>query len=170
MIDPAGGYAYFGTYTSPGIIVRVRLSDFTRVDALTLNTGEDDLFSAVMDPVQGFAYFGTLTSPGIVVKIDLAQPPVRRHKRQRRQRRQLVGECLHQSYIGAGGRDQRKQYLDGGWSLQACLHWAPQPTTNPLDPFASFQLVNGVSIYGGFPPGGGNGTFTARNPGPMSPS
>ena len=162
LIDPAGGYAYFGTFTSPGIVVRVRLSDFTRVDALTLNTGEDDLFSAVMDPAQGFAYFGTLTSPGIVVKIDLA----------------------NRLYVDANangandGSSWANAFTSLTWALSAAstgdtiwmaagvykpiftgLH---EPTTNSHDPFATFELVDGVSIYGGFPPGGGNGTFAAR--------
>ena len=54
-------------------MVKVRLSDFTRVAALTLNTGEDGgLFSAVIDTANGFAYFGTWTSPGIVVKVRLS--------------------------------------------------------------------------------------------------
>src|SRR5207237_6194884 len=64
--------AYFGTYSEPGIIIKVRLSDFTRVGALTLGSGEDDLYSAVIDPAGGFAYFGTDTFPGIVVKIRLS--------------------------------------------------------------------------------------------------
>lgn len=72
VIDTAGGYAYFGTYTSPGIVVKVRLSDFTRVAALTLNAGENLLTSAVLDTAGGYVYFGTGTSPGIVVKVRLS--------------------------------------------------------------------------------------------------
>ena len=77
VIDPAAGFAYFGTFifgtgTEPGIVVKVRLSDFTRVGALTLNAGENGLFSAVIDPAAGFAYFGTGTSPGMVVKVRLS--------------------------------------------------------------------------------------------------
>lgn len=33
----------------------------------------------------------------------------------------------------------------------------------PGDRFATFQLINGIAIYGGFPPGGGDGTFGARD-------
>jgi len=44
----------------------------TRVGALTLNTGENDLRSAVIDVSGGFAYFGTDTSPGRVVKVRLS--------------------------------------------------------------------------------------------------
>ncbi len=58
--------------TSPGIVVKVQLSTFTRVGALTLNAGEDVLRSAVIDPTDGFGYFGTGTSPGIVVKVRLS--------------------------------------------------------------------------------------------------
>jgi hypothetical protein len=72
VIDTAHGYAYFGTMTSPGIVVKVRLSDFKRVGALVLRDGEDELRSAVIDTVNGFAYFGTLTNPGKVVKIRLS--------------------------------------------------------------------------------------------------
>ena len=67
--DEAAGFAYFGTYTNPGIVVKVRLSDFTQVGALTLNEGEGYLMSAVIDPVGGFAYLGTDTWPaGKIVK------------------------------------------------------------------------------------------------------
>ena len=45
---------------------------FARVDALTLNAGENDLYSAVIDVAGGFAYFGTDTVPGIVVKVRLS--------------------------------------------------------------------------------------------------
>ncbi|MBI4341918.1 MAG: filamentous hemagglutinin N-terminal domain-containing protein, partial [Candidatus Omnitrophica bacterium] len=72
IIDQPNGFAYFGTFTSPGIIVKVRLSDFTRVGQLVLNTGENDLASAIIDQPNQLAYFGTQTSPGIIVKINLA--------------------------------------------------------------------------------------------------
>lgn len=70
-IDTDAGYAYFGTFTSPGIVVKVRLDTFTRVGALTLNTGENFLISAVIDPTGGYAYFGGSTHPGTVVRVDL---------------------------------------------------------------------------------------------------
>ncbi len=71
VLDQAHGFAYFGTYTSPGVVVKIDLATFTRVGALTLDPGEDGLSSAVIDQTHGFAYFGTSTSPGIVVKVDL---------------------------------------------------------------------------------------------------
>ena len=39
--EPESGlFAYFGTDTDPGRVIKVRLSDFTRVGAVTLNSGE----------------------------------------------------------------------------------------------------------------------------------
>jgi len=72
IIDPSGQYAYFGTWTAPGKVVKINLSTFTRVNFTTLNTGEDNLASAVIDPSGQYAYFGTYTDPGIVVKINLS--------------------------------------------------------------------------------------------------
>lgn len=76
VIDPAGRYAYFGTSTPPGQIVKVDVQTWQRVGAITLAQGEGDdtegfLFSAVMDPAGHYAYFGTGTYPGKVIKIDL---------------------------------------------------------------------------------------------------
>jgi len=70
-IDPAEGYAYFGTFTNPGIVVKVDLATFTRVGALALNVGEPYLISAVIDPAGGYAYFGMSAHPGKVVRVDL---------------------------------------------------------------------------------------------------
>jgi hypothetical protein len=72
VIDRAGRFAYFGTDTSPGRIVKVDLATFTRVGTLTLPAGDDRPYPAVIDPAGRFAYFGTITSPGRVVKVDLA--------------------------------------------------------------------------------------------------
>ncbi len=84
VIDPDNGYAYFGTYTSPGRVVKVNLGSGaslpTRVGAVVLDPGEDNLASAVIDPAQGYAYFGTFTSPGRVVRVALgagSNPPSR---------------------------------------------------------------------------------------------
>jgi hypothetical protein len=71
-VADATGFAYFGAGTLSGIIVKIRLSDFTRVGALTLDAGEYSPHSAVIDPAGGFAYFGLATSPGKVVKIRLS--------------------------------------------------------------------------------------------------
>jgi len=78
VIDPAAGFAYFGGRSwswdtgMAGSVMKVRLSDFTRVGVLTFNAGENFLYSAVIDAAAGFAYFGTNTSPGIVVKVRLS--------------------------------------------------------------------------------------------------
>ncbi len=65
-----GTFGYFGTFTDPGRVVKVRLSDMTRVDAVTLNNGEGEVVSAVTDGT--FGYFGTYTDPGQVVKVRLS--------------------------------------------------------------------------------------------------
>ncbi|MFN8457879.1 MAG: hypothetical protein U0401_25050 [Anaerolineae bacterium] len=44
MIDPANGFAYFGTDTSPGQVkVNIAPASFARVGAITLNAGEEFL-------------------------------------------------------------------------------------------------------------------------------
>jgi hypothetical protein len=71
-IDTVNGFAYFGTSTAvgPGAIVKVRLSDFTRVGALVL-TGDDEApGSAVIDPAGGFVYFGGYN--GDIIKVRLS--------------------------------------------------------------------------------------------------
>jgi uncharacterized repeat protein (TIGR01451 family) len=70
VIDQDAGFAYFGTDTIPGNILRVDLSSFT-YSKLTLNAGENYLKAATIDTDNGFAYFTTETNPGKVVKIDL---------------------------------------------------------------------------------------------------
>lgn len=80
VIDADGGYAYFGTNTSPGRVVKIRLSDFKRVGAVTLDHGEDHLTSAVIDVKRGIALFGTNTAPGRIVMVTLGEgddPPRR---------------------------------------------------------------------------------------------
>ncbi|EKU21526.1 hypothetical protein NGA_0418310, partial [Nannochloropsis gaditana CCMP526] len=64
-----GHNAYFGTITSPGIVVRLDLTTFRRLDNVTLNAGEDYLYSAVISG--DYAYFGTNTAPGKVIKIRM---------------------------------------------------------------------------------------------------
>ncbi|MDP3244857.1 MAG: hypothetical protein Q8M83_04355 [bacterium] len=73
VVDISGGFAYFGNRNiNPGKIIKVRLSDFTKINTLVLNAGEYDLTSAVIDSSGGFAYFGANTSPGKIVKIQLS--------------------------------------------------------------------------------------------------
>ncbi len=55
-------------------------SELLRQAALTLESGEDSVVSAVIDAANGYAYFGTNTFPGQVVKVALgagAAPPTR---------------------------------------------------------------------------------------------
>jgi hypothetical protein len=72
-IDAANGYAYLGTDTVPGRVIKVAVGDGgttpAQVASLTLNAGEDNLRCAVLDPLNGFIYFGTDTAPGKVVKV-----------------------------------------------------------------------------------------------------
>ena len=79
VIDTASGYAYFGTGTVPGRVVKVALgagaNPPTRTGAVTLTAGEDYLYVAIIDTASGYAYFGTWTSPGIVVKVALGAGP-----------------------------------------------------------------------------------------------
>ena len=64
--------AIFGTSNDPGMIVKVSLSDFTRVNTLTLDSSEGSRWSAVIDAANGFGYFGTWTIPGKIVKVNLS--------------------------------------------------------------------------------------------------
>ena len=73
VIDTTNGFAYFGSDGSPGTLVKVRLSDFTRVAALKLDPGEDSLRSGVIDTANGFLYFAATPVPkGKIVKIRLS--------------------------------------------------------------------------------------------------
>ncbi len=74
VIDTANGFAYFASITNPAIIVKVRLSDFTRVGALTLNPGEGSTNNGAMviDTIGGFLYLGTGASQGVIVRVRLS--------------------------------------------------------------------------------------------------
>ena len=57
VIDTLNGYAYFGTETTPGKVIKVSLGSGsalpTRIGTLTLDTRENDLYTAVIDPSNG---------------------------------------------------------------------------------------------------------------------
>ena len=72
VIDPVHGYAYFGTHTLPGRVVKINFLGLSRVDALTLLMGEYNLDCAVIDTAKGFAYFGASAVPSRIVKINLS--------------------------------------------------------------------------------------------------
>src|SRR5438067_564308 len=65
-------YVFVATVLSLLFCASSALADFARVGALTFNSGEDFLTSAVIDSAGGFAYFGTFTRPGIVVRVRLS--------------------------------------------------------------------------------------------------
>jgi len=71
-IDTSGGYAYFGTDTSPAQVLKIRLSDFTHVGTLNLAAGDNSLGSAAIDATNGHLYFGTRSNPAEVVKVRLS--------------------------------------------------------------------------------------------------
>src|SRR5437016_924424 len=71
-IDTAGGFAYFGAATNPGTVVKVRLSDFTRVGALVRDPAGDFPGPAAVDQGGGRAYFGMMTTPARIVKVRLS--------------------------------------------------------------------------------------------------
>jgi hypothetical protein len=64
-IDTKNGFAYFATLF-PSIIVRIRLSDFSRLDSLSLG---QSIYAMAVDSQRGFAYLGTA---GEIVKVSLA--------------------------------------------------------------------------------------------------
>ena len=72
LIDKAHGFAYFASDTQPGIVTKVRLSDFTRVGSLVFSgRGEQFSSAAVIDTTNGFAYFGSFFS-GRIEKVRLS--------------------------------------------------------------------------------------------------
>lgn len=77
VVDTPGGFAYFGTFSLPhSIVLKVRLSDFTIANSLTLNSGFANGLGAVIDTTAGFAYFATYALGGpnyaTIVKVRLS--------------------------------------------------------------------------------------------------
>lgn len=69
-IDPVAGFAYFDTaFQTPTVVFKIRLSDFTVVDKLSLNSGVGE---PVIDTVNGFLYYGSFGSPAKIFKIGLS--------------------------------------------------------------------------------------------------
>ena len=74
FLDDAGDYALLGSFTSPGVVVRVELGTTGREPRprgrLVLNAGEDAPYVALRDGVHG--YFGTYTPNGTsLVRVHL---------------------------------------------------------------------------------------------------
>lgn len=82
IIDTDNNLLYIGTNASPGKIHQIDLNTFTKINTITLDTGENDLESAVIDTNNKIGYFGTNTAPGIVVKLDLSQQVTTSQKKQ----------------------------------------------------------------------------------------
>jgi len=78
VIDSTNHFGYFGTQTSPSIVIKVQLPDGVNVSSIsiistiTLPSGLNFLSASVIDTQNGFAYFGSSTTPGAVAKIDLS--------------------------------------------------------------------------------------------------
>ncbi len=80
VIDTANGYLYLGTYnisqsTATVVMVATGVGDAlpTRVGAVSLNSGQRELSTAVIDPIAGYAYFGDdHTYPAKIYKLKLA--------------------------------------------------------------------------------------------------
>jgi len=76
VIDQTGGYGYFTNNTgNPGHVVKVRLSDFTIDNILTLPPGQ--AWSSAIDGQKGFLYIGATPPSGTIdtgqiFKVDLA--------------------------------------------------------------------------------------------------
>ena len=75
VIDSGRGFAYFGTGTEPGRVVKIKLGQGhelpTRLTAATLLEGEDNLLASVIDTQNRFAYFGTSGNPARIVRVAL---------------------------------------------------------------------------------------------------
>jgi hypothetical protein len=78
VIDSTNHFAYFGTQTSPSIVVKVQIPDgvsvtsMTIISSITLPSGLDFLSASVIDTTNGFAYFGSSAATGAVAKIQLS--------------------------------------------------------------------------------------------------
>jgi hypothetical protein len=75
-IDVADGWAFFGTYTNPAKIVKIKLGEGAaapqRLDGLTLDPSDGGyLRCGVVDDVGGYGYFAPAVSPGKIVKFHL---------------------------------------------------------------------------------------------------
>ncbi len=84
VIDAEAGYAYLGTRSYPGRVLKVALGDGdvtpVLVASLELSPDEHDLHTSLIDPDAGYAYFCTSILPYRIVKVALGEgdaPPTR---------------------------------------------------------------------------------------------
>lgn len=63
------GFAFFGTFTQPGMIFKVDLANLKLVANLTLSFGEDFLSASVISGPN--AYFCTFTNPSKIIKVSI---------------------------------------------------------------------------------------------------
>lgn len=66
VMDPNGAFLLVGVRSTPGRITKVRLPDMSVEATLTLNAGENDLFSGAINSDGTVAYFGTSNTDHIV--------------------------------------------------------------------------------------------------------
>lgn len=77
-IDPAGSFAYLGMSTRIRLgekvtdIIKVRLSDMTKLEALEFQVNSPGFTSALLDASGSFAYFGTGSQPVQIVRVKLS--------------------------------------------------------------------------------------------------
>ena len=72
IMDPDGSHVYAAHNMTPGVITRIRLSDFSADGSLTLETGDQQPWAGAITADGSLAYVATATSPARVVRIDLA--------------------------------------------------------------------------------------------------
>ncbi len=72
ITNTAGTTAWFGTRTSPAIIIRYDVVNMQRLDSLELLAGENNASAALIDKQSQFGYFALDTVPAKIVKVNLA--------------------------------------------------------------------------------------------------
>jgi hypothetical protein len=71
FLDDDSTYLYVGTFTSPAKVHKIRTSDMTKLDTITMNTGENQFnYGVVFDPNTGYGYGGTWTTPARLVRFS----------------------------------------------------------------------------------------------------
>jgi len=71
-IDDNDAYVYAGSYYGRQV-VKFRLSDFTRLGGIRLQTGEDYLETALYDSVGSHVFLASLSSPASIIKVDAVE-------------------------------------------------------------------------------------------------